>query len=74
MSDYHKRPPLVDELNIKHSAISWQSQLMCRAAKAGKRLGEIPGNEPKRIGGKRKMRPIKNGIAELRMLSTEFFR
>ena len=68
------RRNLVDELNIKHSAISWQSQLMCRAAKAGKRLGEIPGNEPKRIGGKRKMRPIKNGIAELRMLSTEFFR
>ena len=68
------RKSLVDELQINHRGISWQSQLMCRAAKAGKTLGEIPGNEPRRIGGISKMRPFRNGIAELTMLVTEFFR
>ena len=67
------RPSLVKELNIEHSSISWQSQLMCKAAKAGLKIGEIPGDEPARIGGIRKMNPIRNGIAELKMLSKEFF-
>tara|TARA_Y100001970_G_scaffold286728_1_gene409625 strand:- start:1869 stop:2537 length:669 start_codon:yes stop_codon:yes gene_type:complete len=65
------RISLIDQLDIKHSSISWQSQLMCKAAKAGLKIGEIPGDEPPRIGGERKMNPIRNGIAELKMLIKE---
>jgi glycosyltransferase involved in cell wall biosynthesis len=65
---------LVKELDINHGAISWQSQLMCRAARAGKDIQEIDGDEPARIGGKRKMNPIRNGLAELLMLAQEFKR
>ncbi len=65
---------LVDELGVDHLAIAWQTQFLCRAARAGKSISEIPGNEPDRIGGARKMHPIRNGFAELFMLSREFFR
>jgi hypothetical protein len=47
--------------------------MMCKAAKARRRIGEIPGNEPPRIGGIRKMNPLRNGWAELTMLTLEFF-
>ena len=65
---------IIKNLKVEHKAISWQSQMMCRAARAGLKLGEIPGNEPARIGGIRKMNPIRNGLAELTMLLREFFR
>ena len=68
------RISIVKQLKIDHRAISWQSQLMCRAARAGFKLGEIPGDEPARIGGVRKMNPILNGLAELVMLGKEFCR
>ena len=68
---FHKE--LVQELGISHQSISWQSQLMCRAAKSNKKIGEIPGDEPARIGGVRKMKPFHNGLAELRMLASERF-
>lgn len=65
---------LVNELNIEHDGISWTTKMMCRAAKSKKKIREIPGNEPKRIGGVRKMNPIKNGFAELIMIIKEFQR
>ena len=61
------------ELNLNHQGIAWTTQLMCRAAKAKKKISEIPGDEADRIGGKRKMNPIRNGIAELVMLIKEKF-
>ena len=65
------RRALIAELDVSHRAISWQTQLMVRAARAGKKIGEVPGIEPPRIGGIRKMNPIRNGLAELRMLLGE---
>jgi glycosyltransferase involved in cell wall biosynthesis len=65
------RRSLIAELDVSHRAISWQTQLMVRAARAGKKIGEVPGIEPPRIGGIRKMNPIRNGLAELRMLLGE---
>ncbi len=65
------RTSLVMELDVTHQAIAWQTQLITRAAKGGKSLAEIPGNEPPRIGGARKMNPIRNGLAELYMLVRE---
>lgn len=66
------RTSLVEELGVRHMGISWNTQLVARAAKKGKRIGEIPGHEPARIGGARKMNPIRNGLAELYMLMREF--
>lgn len=67
------RRELIEQLDINAEAISWQTQLMCRAAKSKLKFGEIPGNEPKRLGGQRKMNPIINGISELRMIVKERF-
>ena len=67
------RKDLVKELNADHGGIAWTTQMMCKAAKARRRIGEIPGNEPPRIGGIRKMKVLRNGWAELCMLTREFF-
>lgn len=68
------RKDIVTELEINHGGIAWTTQMMCRAAKAKCVIKEIPGNEPPRIGGIRKMQPFRNGLAELAMLSREFFK
>ena len=46
------------------------SSILC--AKYNLKVAEIPGNEPKRIGGKRKMNPLLNGFAVLRLILREF--
>lgn len=43
--------------------ISWEPLLSVRAAKAKLKLGEIPGDEPPRIGGERKLQVLKWGAA-----------
>jgi glycosyltransferase involved in cell wall biosynthesis len=49
--------------------------LLCiRAAQAGLRCGEIPGVEPKRIGGVRKMSPLRCGWGILIQIAGEFLR
>jgi len=67
------RKDLVRELNVDHGAIAWTTQMMCKAGKAKSKIAEIPGNEPPRIGGIRKMNPLRNGWAELTMLLRERF-
>lgn len=67
------RRSLVTELNLNEKAIAWQSQLICRAAKNKKIIIEIPGSEPKRIGGQTKVSIIGNGFAELFMIFKEKF-
>ena len=47
------------------------STILC--AKHKLKATEIPGDEPKRIGGQRKMSPILNGLAILKVIFTEFF-
>lgn len=44
---------------------SWETGSSIRAAKLKLRVAEIPGDEPKRIGGERKMSIIKNGFGSL---------
>lgn len=46
-----------------HTKISWEPLLSVRAAKAKKKTAEIPGDEPKRIGGKRKLQILRWGAA-----------
>jgi glycosyltransferase involved in cell wall biosynthesis len=43
--------------------VSWEPLLSVRAARRGLRVGEIPGDEPKRIGGERKLQVLKWGAA-----------
>ena len=46
-----------------YTKISWEPLLSVRAAKAKKKTAEIPGDEPKRIGGKRKLQILRWGAA-----------
>lgn len=49
--------------NLFNTKISWEPLLSVRALKAGKKIGEIPGDEPPRIGGERKLQVLKWGAA-----------
>jgi glycosyltransferase involved in cell wall biosynthesis len=46
-----------------HTRISWEPLLSVRAAKAALSVAEIPGDEPPRIGGKRKLKVLQWGAA-----------
>lgn len=63
---------LIDRLKINKTS-SWGPELLIKASKAGKKVGEIPGDEPVRMGGIRKMKPLPNGMAILKMIVKEFF-
>ena len=66
---------LVDELDLLKeetyklpeklffTKISWEPIMSCRAAKTGKKITELPFDEPQRIGGERKLQIIKWGAA-----------
>ena len=64
---------LVKELGINTKTVSWGSQFLIRAIKKKKKIGEIAADEPARIGGIRKMQPLKNGTIELARIIKEFF-
>ncbi|MBI4707655.1 MAG: glycosyltransferase family 2 protein [Candidatus Omnitrophica bacterium] len=65
---------IVEELGVNTKSIPWQTQLLAKSAKRKLKICEIPGNEPPRIGGFRKMNPFRNGMAELNMMFGEFFK
>lgn len=57
-----------------HTKISWEPLLSVRAAKRKLKLAEIPGDEPPRIGGDRKLKVIKWGAAYyFQFLREKFF-
>jgi len=67
------RKPLYQCLDQKipgRAGFETLSTVLC--AKYNLRVTEIPGDEPKRIGGQRKMSPILNGLAVLRCILKEF--
>jgi glycosyltransferase involved in cell wall biosynthesis len=45
------------------TVISWEPLMSVRAAKYGKRIGEVPAGEPPRIGGQRKLQMFRWGAA-----------
>jgi len=63
-----------NSLRMDASGLSWAIQLPIQFAKRGFRIAEIPADEPKRIGGVRKMRPLKHGWEFLLVLIKEAFR
>jgi hypothetical protein len=48
---------------VFRTTISWEPLMSVRAAKRGKRIGEVPAGEPKRIGGSRKLQILRWGAA-----------
>lgn len=68
------RTEAIRQLDVKTKTPSWGSMMSLRALRKKLKIADIPADEPARIGGKRKMRPIYNGICELRMILKEFFR
>lgn len=63
---------IIKELKVNTKNSSWGGQLLFRALKKKMKVGEIPANEPARIGGVRKMQPLRNGLVELSMILKEF--
>ncbi|MBI5145305.1 MAG: glycosyltransferase family 2 protein [Candidatus Omnitrophica bacterium] len=68
------RKKIVKELGIYTTTPSWGTLLLLRATKRKLKVGEIPGDEPKRISGERKMRPLVNGTCELFIILKEFIK
>lgn len=76
---------IIDKLEINKEAkflklaeqagilIGWEPQLSIRCAKAKLKVAEIPGDEPARIYGKRKMRPFRSGSVMLAQIIHEIF-
>ncbi len=52
---------------------SWETGASIRAAKLKLKVLSIPGDEPKRIGGERKMSIVRNGIGVVLQIAHEFF-
>lgn len=62
---------IIKKLNINVPRAGMEPILSIRCAKEKLKVTEIPANEPKRIGGKRKMNPILNGLDILRLIFSE---
>jgi len=71
--DREDDPILVWPERLCFARIGVELLMSARASRAGFRVGEIPGDEPKRIGGERKMRVIRWGSALLLQLLMEVF-
>jgi len=56
----------------KENDEGWGTRLFLRGIKKGLKIIEIPGDEPNRIGGVRKMNPLRNGSIELACILQEF--
>ncbi|MBI2618381.1 glycosyltransferase family 2 protein [Candidatus Kaiserbacteria bacterium] len=68
---YRKSAYRTLKLNEPH--LAWVIQSSIRFATHGYKVGEIGADEPKRIGGKRKMLPFKTGLEILTVILREFF-
>ena len=62
---------LCSQLDAKNSGLEPHMAIQC--AKRRLKVGEIPGDEPKRIGGVRKMNPLRNGWGIVVLIFKEFF-
>ncbi len=62
-----------DRVAMNTRGLSWTVQQSIQFAKAGLKVTEIGVDEPARIGGERKMRPLKTGWEILRVTIQEFW-
>lgn len=56
---------------LKYPRAGFEPLLSIRGAREKRKVAEIPGDEPKRIGSPRKMDPLKNGIDICRLITSE---
>ena len=61
--ELHKDEGYETAEKLFNTKISWEPLLSTRAAKKKLRIAEIPGDEPPRIGGERKLKVLKWGAA-----------
>jgi glycosyltransferase involved in cell wall biosynthesis len=66
------RKALFEPLRLDAEGLSWPAQEAIRFARAGHKVGEIPGDEPKRIGGQRKMKILNTGLEILFLILREY--
>ena len=57
---------------LLHTVISWEPMLSARCAKYKKKIAEIPGDEPPRLGGTRKLQIIRWGLSYLLLILADF--
>lgn len=62
-----------DKVDLSTRGMSWTVQQGIQFAKANLKVAEISADEPARIGGIRKMHPIKTGLEILWVIIREFF-
>lgn len=60
------------EMKMDADREDYEQQLCIRALKLGKKIYEVDGNEPKRIGGERKMAPLYTGYKLSKQIIREF--
>jgi hypothetical protein len=66
------RKSLIEELNIKLDLLSISTTLCIRCKKRGRKVIDIAGDEPDRVGGQSYRSYIKNGFQELYTILREF--
>jgi glycosyltransferase involved in cell wall biosynthesis len=71
--DLDKNDSYAFEENLFKTLISWEPLLSIRAAKRKLRIAEIPGDEPAREGGERKLQVLRWGAAYLLEVFREIF-
>ncbi len=71
--ELNKDEAYVTAERLFNTNISWEPLLSVRAAKKRLKVAEIPGDEPPRIGGERKLQVIKWGAAYLFQVFRELF-
>lgn len=67
------RKSAFEKLKMDAKGLVWPLQSSIRFHKYGYKVTEIPADEPKRIGGGRKMKPFSTGLAACIMLLKEKF-
>lgn len=58
---------------LLHTTEGWELILSVRAARRKLKVGEIPGDEPKRLGGQRKLQVFRWGLAHCFHMAWDFF-
>lgn len=71
--DLDKESSYSMEEKLFGTKISWEPLMSVRAAKRKLKTAEIPGDEPKRIGGVRKLEVIRWGLAYMAQVFKEVF-
>lgn len=71
--DLDKDSSYAFEEKLFHTNISWEPLLSVRCAKRKLKVGDIPGDEPSREGGERKLQVLRWGAAYMYQVIREFF-